>query len=165
MSIIKDQAGNAYSLTNQVPIRGYGVARTANPATYTNGVASDLTITTVGALVAKPYSIPELDWQYAGVAGGIIDTVDKVAKAAGAAGIRNYVTGVDLINVGTVATEFVIKDGATVVWRTFLPANMTTPVDVTFSTPLRGTAATAVNLACITTGAAVYANTQGYQAP
>ena len=42
---------------------------------------------------------------------------------------------------------------------------MATPVDITFPTPLRGTAATAVNFACLTTGAQVYVNAQGYAAP
>lgn len=147
------------------PERIAGRAVTANYTAVANGDTADIITTLVGAIVDKPYSIPELDWQYAAAAGGIINTTDVVAKAAAAAGIRNYVTGIQLRNTNAVATEFVVKDGATVIWRTQLPASMAGSMDVQFPTPLKGTAATAVNIACITTGAAVYANLQGYSAP
>lgn len=147
------------------PERIAGRAVTANYTAVANGDTADIITTLVGAIVAKPYSIPELDWQYAAAAGGIINTTDVAAKAAAAAGIRNYVTSIQVRNTNAVATEFVIKDGATVIWRTQLPASMAYAQTVTFPTPLKGTAATAINIACITTGAAVYANLQGYSAP
>jgi hypothetical protein len=50
-------------------------------------------------------------------------------------------------------------------WRQMLPAAMAAPVNIVFPTPLRGSAATAVNFACLTTGAQVYVNAQGYVAP
>lgn len=63
------------------------------------------------------------------------------------------------------ATEFVIKDGAsTVLWRGHLPANGD-QVSITLGPPLRGTANTAVNIACVATGAQVYANVRGFTAP
>ncbi len=147
------------------PVRIGGRALTANYTAVATGETADLVTTLVGALISKPYAIPESDWQYAAASGGIVNTTDVVAKAAAAAGIRNYVTGIQVRNTNAVATEFVIKDGATVIWRTQLPASMAGSMDVQFPTPLRGTAATAVNIACITTGAAVYANLQGYIAP
>lgn len=147
------------------PERIAGRAVTANYTAVANGDVADIITTLVGAVIEKPFSIPEADWQYAALAGGIINTTDVVVKAAAAAGIRNYVTAIQVRNTNAVATEFVIKDGATVIWRTQLPASMTDSQTVTFITPLKGTAATAVNVACITTGAAVYANLQGYSAP
>lgn len=147
------------------PVRMGARAISANYAAVANGDVADTTCTLVGAQIVKPYSIPEADWQFAAAAGGIVNTTDVVARAAGAAGIRNYVTGIQLRNVSAVSTEFVIKDGATVIWRTFLTANNSTPNDIEFPTPLKGTAATALNIACVTTGAAVFANLQGYQAP
>jgi hypothetical protein len=148
------------------PVRIAGRAVTANYTAVATGDVADLISTLVGALISKPFSIPELDWQYAGVTGGITGTTDVVLKAAAAAGIRNYVTSIDFRNAhATVATEVVIKDGATVIWRQLLPAAMAAPVEITFPTPLRGTAATAVNFACLTTGAQVYVNAQGYAAP
>lgn len=146
------------------PVRAAGRAVTANYTAVASNDTADLVTTTVGALISKPYSIPEADWQYAAPSGGINVITDVVAKAAGAAGIRNYVTGLHLRNSSATATEFLVKDGATVIFRTHLPASMTFDVPVVFPTPLRGTAATALNIQCSAV-ANVYANMQGYQAP
>lgn len=82
--------------------------------------------------------------------------------AAGAASIRNYLTSLQVQNNSATATELVIKDGAsTILHRVYCPANMPlTPVEI--PTALRGTAATAMNAAILTAGAAVYVNAQGY---
>jgi hypothetical protein len=162
---LRDNAGNAIGNHNPLAGKMYIEGRTANTTAVSNGSNVPAAATTVGVQVVKQFSIPELDWSYVALAGGIIDTADKVAKAAAGSGIRNYVANIQLINAGTVATEFVIKDGVTIIWRTFLPANMTAPVDITFFNPLKSTANAAINIACITTGAAVYANVQGYAAP
>lgn len=147
------------------PDRIAGRAVTANYTAVASNDTADLITTTVGAIIGKPFSIPEADWQYAAAAGGIVNTTDVVARAAQATGIRNYVTGVQVRNASAVATEFVIKEGANVIWRTQLPANMTSSMEVAFSTPLKSAAVAAINVACVTTGAAVYANLQGYSAP
>lgn len=148
------------------PVLVGGVTRTA--VSSTTLVAGDIarhTMTNGGALVQKPYAVPETDWTYASAAAGIAVTTDVTVKAAAAASVRNYVTAIQLSNNSATATEFVIKDGAsTVLWRGMLPANAPNCI-VEFPTPLRGTAATAVNVACVTAGAAVYANVQGYIAP
>jgi hypothetical protein len=146
------------------PVRIAGRALTLPYNAVATGDVADLVTTLIGALIVKPYSIPENEFSYASAA--IIATTDQVAKVAGAAGIRNYVTGLQLHNShATVGTEVVVKDGATVIWRGYLPPLMNHAIAVVFNTPLRGTAATALNFACITTGANVYANIQGYQAP
>lgn len=147
------------------PFRVAGRALSALYTTVATGDTADLVTTLVGALIQKPYSIPELDWSYAPAAAYTV-TTDVVLKAAGAAGIKNYLTSLQVINThATVATEFVIKDGATVIFRGFLPANMNGDSDYVFNTPLKTTAATALNFAAITTGANIYVNAQGYQAP
>jgi hypothetical protein len=157
--------GQARNTSGAVPVLA-ATGYSANPTAVTTARGVDLLATLIGALVTKPYAIPEADWQYAAAAGGIINTTDAVLRAAAAAGIRNYVTSIDIRNAhATVATEVVIKDGATVIWRQLLPAAMAAPVEITFPTPLRGTAATAINVACITTGAQVYVNAQGFAAP
>ncbi len=165
LNAITPVGGQARNTTGALPVlvaTGYS----ANPAAVTTARGVDLLATLIGALVTKPYAIPEADWQTAAAAGGIINTTDVVLRAAAAAGIRNYVTSIDVRNAhATVATEVVIKDGATVIWRQLLPAAMAAPVEITFPTPLRGTAATAINVACITTGAQVYVNAQGFAAP
>jgi hypothetical protein len=101
-------------------------------------------------------------WQYA-IAAPAADTADKVIKAALAFN-KNYMTGLQVINTGAVATEYVIKDGSTVIYRGYAPANMTAVDDTLFNTPLRSSTNAALNFACITTGASVYVNAQGYQA-
>lgn len=157
--------GQARNTSGAVPVLA-ATGYSANPVAVTTARGVDLLATLIGALVTKPYAIPEADWQFAAAAGGIINTTDVVLRAAAAAGIRNYVTSIDIRNAhATVATEVVIKDGATVIWRQLLPAAMAAPVEITFPTPLRGTAATAMNVACITTGAQVYVNAQGFAAP
>lgn len=118
--------------------------------------------------VVKPYAASADDWTYAAASGGIINATDVVVKAAAAVGIRNYVTALSFVNASaTVATEVVVKNGAVVMWRGFIGAGtlLNSAVGVTFPTPLRGSAATAINVAAITIGAQVYCNVQGYTAP
>lgn len=147
------------------PNRIAGRALTANYAAVATGDVADLVTTLVGALVVRPFGIPETDWTYAAAAGGIVNTADVAMAAAAGAGLRRYVTGMQLRNAhATVATEVVVKDGATVIWRGQLPANSGFEGTV-FATPLKTTANTALNVACTTTGAAVYVNAQGYTAP
>lgn len=147
------------------PVRLGARALNANYTAVTTGQTADLITTLVGALITKPYALPESDWLFACTA-AITNTTDVAVKASAGAGIRNYITCFQYINTSATATEIVIKDGAsTVVWRGYAPANMTGLIDVQLPSPLRGTAATAINFACITTGANVYFNAQGYIAP
>ena len=75
--------------------------------------------------------------------------------------MRNALTALQISNAhASVATEVTISDGATVIWRNHFGPG--TRMDVEFPTPLLGTANTALNVACVTTGAAVYVNAQGY---
>jgi hypothetical protein len=151
------------------PVYGYPLrigARGVNTnyTTAQTGDAVDLIATLVGALVVRPYSIPEQDWTFT-VAAPVTATADTVLQAAAGAGIKNYLAGLQIINTNAVATEVVIKDGATVIWRSYLPANMSMPFDVDFVTHPRTSANAALNFACITTGANVYVSAQGYKAP
>ena len=84
--------------------------------------------------------------------------------AAAGAGLRRYICSLQLSNNSAVATEVVLKDGATIIWRGHLSANAPM-AEIIFENPLRTTANTALNFACITTGAAVYVNAQGFTAP
>lgn len=105
-------------------------------------------------------------WQYAAAAGGIVSsTADVALKAAGAAGVRNFLSSLTIQHdVLSAVTEFVIKDGATIIYR----GKLQTPdnevgVIINFPVPLRGTAATAMNFALLSsvTGG-VFVNAQGY---
>lgn len=145
------------------PVVTGGVVRTAAaPTTLVAGDAARHTMTSGAQLNTKPYGLPETDWTYTGT---LTTTTAVAARAAGAAGIRNYVTDGSYQNTGAVATTFVILDGSTVLHTVNAPASMANPVPLTFPTPKRGSAATALNINCGTAGANLIVNLGGYQAP
>lgn len=114
--------------------------------------------------IFKPFSNSNSDWSYTGAA-AVTNTADVLLSAAPTdTGRKNYLIGIQLKNTSATATEVVIKDGSTVIWRSYLPASMITADNVTFYCPLRTAGATVLNFACITTGANVYVNAQGYKA-
>jgi hypothetical protein len=141
-------------------------ARAANVNQLAMSATGDLVhlmATMIGALVQKPFSIPEADWGYSGAA--VTTTADVVLAAAAGAGIRRYLTALQVKNTNATASEIVIKDGATVIWRSLLPANMANADAIVFPSPLKSTANAALAFACITAGASVYVAAQGYTAP
>lgn len=157
---------------NGAPNRVAGRALTANYTAVQTGDTADLITTLVGALINKPYSIPEADWNYAAATNGIVNINTAVTiKTAGAAGLRNYITGIQFTAeaLGT-ATELAIRDGAggTVLWKVKIgTGGLTGGMSVRFPTPLGGTAATLLEVITLTASGtgAVYFNAQGYTAP
>lgn len=152
------------------PLRIGGRVNTAVDTTLVAGDACDVFMTTGGGAVLKPFAVPEVDWQATSGLTALATTTSTSVKTAGAAGVRNYVTAVQMVNnSATVTTTVAILDGSTVLWAGVLPATTAAlpevPVAVEFPTPLRGTAATAINIQLGTTSASVYWNAQGYQAP
>ena len=145
------------------PVRVGARAMSAAYATVATGDQADLISTLQGVLVTRPWQIPELEWSYAAAAGGVVNTTDVVLAAAAGAGLRRYITSMTLSNNSATATEVVLKDGATIIWRGHLPANAPMS-EVLFQNPLKTTANAALNFACITTAAAVYVNAQGFTA-
>jgi len=147
-------------------------ALTANYTAVATGDTADAVSTLVGAQIQKPYSIPEADWSYAAATSGIVNTTTAVTiKDAGAAGIRSYITSIQIMAeaLGT-ATELAIRDGAggTVLWRTKIgTGGLTTGQSITFHSPLKSTAATLLEVVTLTASVtgAVYFNAQGYSAP
>ena len=104
-------------------------------------------------------------WQYAAVTGGIVSSVADVAlKAAAGAGVRNFISSMTIAHdtLGAV-TEYMVEDGAVVIYRGKLQTAATEGITIPFNPPLRGTANTAINFALITsvTGG-VFVNAQGY---
>jgi hypothetical protein len=127
-----------------------------------NGSTWDRLRGDTNGLVAQPHALTGSRWGYAGVTGGITDTSDVVLAAAGGASVRNYVVALQYHNTSAVASEIVVKDGSTVIWRGYAPATMTRPVDIVFPVPLKGTANTAMNVAMITTATATIVSAQGF---
>ena len=150
------------------PVRVAGRVNTTLDTTLIQGDASDVMITSAGQVIQKPFGSAENDWQYAAAASGIVSTTTAVTiKAAGAASIRNYITAITIMaEVLTTATELVIRDGAagTVIFRTKIPTTGLPTTNIEFPTPLKGTAATLLEVATLTaTAGAVYVNARGYQ--
>jgi hypothetical protein len=112
--------------------------------------------------------VPEISWSYAAASGGILNTTTAVTiKAAAAAGIRNYITNIQIMSEAlTTATELAIRDGAagTVIWRIKIPTGGLPTLSLEFNTPLRGTAATLLEVVTLTASGAgaVYFNAQGF---
>lgn len=142
--------------------------RSANLAGVSSGRNVDLWANLEGKLVTKNFAPAELDWQYRAAADATpITNTSLVAIVAAVATYRNYLTALQAINTNAVATELVIQDATAtpaVMFRTFLPANMTAPVSFVFPTPLRAGSGTAsaINARCVTTGASVYLSAQGF---
>lgn len=148
--------------TTANPLIAGGVVRsTTSPTTLVAGDACRLTMTTSGSAVMQPYAVPEVTFQYTAT---LTTTSATAIKAAGAAGIRNYLKTLHFQNSsGATATTVIVLDGATTIAQFNAPISMASPAVVTFDPPLRGTAATALNINCGAAGANVIVNAQGYQ--
>ncbi len=128
------------------------VARTATAGNYSLAV-----VDAEGKQIIQQYADPTNTWQAVATQ---TSTTAAAVKAAGAAGIRNYVTGITVSNSSATATLVTILDGATVIWQTWLGAGIS--LTMPFETPLRGTAATAVNVNLSVAVTSVYVAAQGY---
>ena len=110
-------------------------------------------------------------WQYAAATAGILNTTTAVTIKAADASLRNYVTSLEIMSEAlATATEVAIRDGAggTVLWRIKIgTAGLTGGWDCTFPTPIRGSAATLLEVVTLTASGtgAVYFNAHGYVAP
>jgi hypothetical protein len=161
--------------TTANPLVVGGVVRTAAAplATPVAGDAIRATFTTDGRLVTSPFQYPEATWSYAAAASGIVNTTTAVTiKATAAAGLRNYVSSIDLMAEAlTNATEVAIRDGAggTVIWRTKIgTAGLLNGRPIRFDPPLRpATAASLLEVVTLTASGAgaVYFNASGFVAP
>lgn len=152
------------------PVRVAGRVNTAADTTLVNGDVSDFFFSPAGQAIVKDFATADLDWQYAAASGGISNTTTAVQiKGAAGAGIRNYITSISIATdtLGA-ATELAIRDGAsgTVIWRTKLGTGLENTINVVFPTPLRGTAATLLEVVTLTASVtgAVFFNAQGYSA-
>jgi len=152
------------------PVRIGGRAISAAYTTVATGDQADLVTTLQGVLVTRPWQIPELEWSYAAASGGILNTTTAVQiRAAQATGLRTYVTSIQIMSEAlTNATDLAIRDGAagTVLWRTRIPTTGLPTMNIVFNSPIKGTAATLLEVVTITASGAgaVYFNAQGFTA-
>lgn len=145
------------------PVRIAGQARSSDYTAVANADTADFITDLNGKQIVFPYSIPEN--LVSGVTAAITGTTDTAVIAAAGAGVRNYVTAITVTNShATVGTVVELKDGTTVIWRGYAaPAGG--GFTLTFPSPLRGTANTAINAANITTGSNTYVSASGFKAP
>jgi hypothetical protein len=148
------------------PLQVAGDGRSTDPTAVSTGDVVRNLATLLGKQVFYPFALPGSTWNYAAATGGVVNTTPVTIKTAGAAGIRNYITNVQVVNThATQATEISIRDGAvgTVLWRQNLLA-AGGGFSISFDVPLRGSAATLLEIVCGTAGAAVFFNAQGFSA-
>lgn len=106
-------------------------------------------------------------WGYSPPVGGITNSATAVVvKAAAGASVRNYVLSAQCSSTALgAATEIVILDGATPIWRGYIgTAGLPSVADINFNPPLKGTANTAVSVQTVTASVtgSVYCSFQGY---
>jgi len=162
--VVGDAAHDAAIAGNPVRVAGRGMS--ADYTAVATGDTTDILTSLLGKIVVQPYALPGATWSSAAASGGIVNTTGVTAKAAAGASIRNYVTHAQVINGhATVSTDVQIRDGAagTVLHRGFAQA-AGGGFTCKFDPPLRGTANTLIEIACGTTGSAVYINLQGFAA-
>lgn len=148
------------SATTANPLVVGGVARTALPAsTVIAGDAVRATLSVSGQLVTKENAPADLDFF---VNATVTTSVQTQLRAAQVSPIRTNVTGLTFQNTNATATTLTIQDGATTLITFNVPGSMTLPVQLNFPTPLRGTAATALNYQAGSSGANVLLNVIGF---
>lgn len=156
---------HAASVTGNPTMMGVE-AYTAAPTAVTTGQTTRVLGTVDGKVVTQPLAIPEQTWNYAAAAGGETGTGDLTLAAAPAAGLRNYLDSCSIQNASaTIASEVVIKDGATILKRFYVGVGslLNSVVNITITPPLRQpTTATALTAANLTTASQVYWNCNGH---
>jgi hypothetical protein len=150
------------------PVRVAGRGMSADYTAVTTGDTADLLATLLGKLVTLPYALPGNTWSYAAPAGGLVTTTAVTVKTAAGAGIRNYVTSIQVINShATISSEIMLLDGAagTVLWRGWAQAEGG-GIACNFNPPLRGTANTLLEIDEVTgtATAGLLVNVQGFVA-
>lgn len=154
------------AVSTDAPILSAAEARSTERAAVASADVARLITDLVGKLVVLPYTIPEL--MLSGKTAAMTGTGDTAVIAAQGASVRIYVTSLVIVNDhATVGTEVVIKDGATELFRVYVPALNGTAgpntVTVTLPVPLRLTANTALNAANVTTASNTYVAAVGYR--
>jgi hypothetical protein len=137
-----------------------GVVRTALPAaTVVAGDAVRSTFSRSGQLVFKQFAPGDLDF----IVNTTVTTATQTAiRAAQGTDIRQNVTQITYQNTNSTATTLTIQDASTTLIAISVPASMTLAQQLTFPTPLRGTANAALNYTAGTTAASILLNVTGF---
>ncbi len=128
--------------TADVGVATFGVRVPAAPAAQTSAVGDygTFAIDAEGKQVMSGWGAAELSFS-SNI--NLTTTSDVALRAAQAAGIRTFVTDLILENTGAASARVLVRDGTTQIFSATLAAGQT--LDCNLRTPLRGTAATALN--------------------
>jgi hypothetical protein len=153
-------AGRYFRVQVTVPMLVGGIVRTALPAaTVVAGDAVRATFSRSGQLVLKQFAPGDLDF----VVNTTVTTATQTAiRAAQGANICQNVTQITYQNTNATATTLTIQDASATLIAISVPASMTLAQQLTFPTPLRGSANAALNYTAGTTGASVLLNVTGF---
>ena len=156
---VGDVAHGAAAAGNPVLLGAEALA--AERAVVDAADVSKLVCDLVGKLIVLPYANPENF--VSGKTAAIVDTTRTAVIAAQGAGVRLYITQLVVTNGhDTVGTQVSIEDGTTTIASVWAE-QMGGGAALTFPTPLRLTANTALNVSCVTTGANVLVSASGYK--
>ena len=153
------KAEDAVAANGDVGVMTLGVRGPAVPAASTSAAGDYGAFKTdaEGNQVVKLNAIPDVTYQAVQT---LITATSTAAKASAGAGQRNYVTDITVSNSSATPTLVTLLDGATVIWQTWLAAGAS--IDGAFTTPLRGTAATAINVQSSVAVTSVYVAIAGF---
>lgn len=141
------------------PVKIGGLARTTNINAVQTGDRVNAVYDVQGRAVVT-FAIAGTT--ISGVSAALTTTADTQVIAAAGAGVRNYITHFVVFNShASVATQVNIKDGATTIYSVYVTA-AGGQVSITLPVPIRTTANTALNAACVTTGSNVIVSASGY---
>ncbi len=152
-------ATNVAITDNPVNLGAQAVSSENSAATTARKV--QLVADLVGKLITLPYANPENFVM--GTTAAITDTTSTSTIASAGGSLRNYLTSCTVTNShATVGTFVKILDGSTIIWEAYAAA-AGGGASASFPTPLKGTAATAINCQPVTTGANVICSCSGYK--
>lgn len=137
------KAEDAVAASGDTGVAVWGVRIPTTPASPTSaaGDYGSFAIDAEGKQVVIPYAGMEVSWQTPLT---ISNTTSTAIKNAAAAGIRNYLTDISISNTSATAVRVDILDNVTLLRSFWVEGGKT--VTHAFSMPLRGSAATAMNV-------------------
>jgi hypothetical protein len=101
---------------------------------------------------------------YSSATGGLTTTTaDTIAAAQ--AGLRNFLSALQFTNKSATASEIVVLDNATVIWRGYAPASATATSQIVFDPPLQTAANSPLKVGMVTTATATVVSAQGFTDP
>jgi hypothetical protein len=115
--------------------------------------------TMIGAIVQKPYAIPEAEWSFTAA---LTATTDVAVQTAAGAGLKRHTTLIQATNTGAAAVDVLLRDGTTTRLQVTVPAGQSVYMPLPTGIPV--TANTALNVALSAAGTVRF-NALGYTSP